>query len=330
MDVENPAETSVILRRDEAQARHQRLEEELAAERREHKATRRELHAMSDIVTELWETFRLSVPSHPPPGTATETLLTVTPTLLNVVNPPDVPRTTLLSPSDILAHQEKSNLPSEHLQILEMSQETKEAMANLLRSAVEYSDSGSSHGGDDYKIADVIHLDEDRASGVNGLPELILSQGETIWATTDNQELSGEREPVMKMTHPIPELECAIHPVEAPRHLVPDHDSSRVSVPESSNPPLTTPESSNPPLTTPESSRESQEYRCGDPHHDEESHPDPPDIEMDMEMSSRASSIQRDIKTADSLSDEIPGCPQAPIVDTGVRPPSISVSCANL
>jgi hypothetical protein len=69
---------SAILKAEEARVKQREAEQrELAAERKEREAAGRELRAMSDIVTQLWESFRTVTSSagfsasNPAPGTVT-------------------------------------------------------------------------------------------------------------------------------------------------------------------------------------------------------------------------------------------------------------------
>lgn len=94
-----PPDFSSILGAAEERARQREVEQqELVAERKERAAMGHELRAMSDIVTQLWESLR---PSMQP---------TVAPNLLTISKIPDSPRKASLSPSDILArHQQQAS-----------------------------------------------------------------------------------------------------------------------------------------------------------------------------------------------------------------------------
>ena len=78
--------------------------QDLVMEWRECEAMCKELRALSDIVTQLWESSRTSIPPWTGHSIATPSPPTVTPILLSIPNLPDAPRTKSLSPSKILAH----------------------------------------------------------------------------------------------------------------------------------------------------------------------------------------------------------------------------------
>lgn len=142
---------------------HQR---ERVAERKEHEARGHELRAMSDIVTQIWETMRLG--TYPAQIVAEGAQSTISPTILYAPNPPDAPRTTSLSPSDILQLQEQQNASSE-------AEPSTSNPISLPNPAIEElpevpRDGGHLDGGvDDFEMGDMIHGDTDRHSGP-GLP----------------------------------------------------------------------------------------------------------------------------------------------------------------
>jgi hypothetical protein len=138
---------------------HQR---ERVAERKEHEARGHELRAMSDIVTQIWETMRLG--TFPAQIVAEGAHSTISPTILYAPNPPDAPRTTSLSPSDILQLREQQNASSE----TEPSTSNPISLPNPAIGELPEvpRDGGHLDGGvDDFEMGDMIHGDTDRHSG---------------------------------------------------------------------------------------------------------------------------------------------------------------------
>jgi hypothetical protein len=160
-----PADPAIVSMAEEALARQKELDQELSAERREREATRVELRAMSDMVSQLWEGIRPSLAAATVSAVPMPSPPVVTPAILNVANVLDVCPTTSLSPSDILAQQQLDMASSEDAEYHEIPPEARDVIATLLRSAV------AEIGGkvDEYQLEAVIKPDGENAEAKHSI-----------------------------------------------------------------------------------------------------------------------------------------------------------------